>query len=129
MNHDQPESLGGRIRQLREAAGLSVRQLAGRVGVHHSYLAYLEKGERNNPADELVKRLAEALEADASELLMLAHHIKPSTTLPPLRDYFMRKLGTSGNEADVLANLVEYQLHKQRGEDDTTDEGRNTSPD
>jgi hypothetical protein len=41
MSDEQFHSLGARLRELREQAGLSIRQLALRVGVHHSYLAYL----------------------------------------------------------------------------------------
>jgi transcriptional regulator with XRE-family HTH domain len=127
MNHSQSKPLGEHIRMLREEADLSVRQLARRVGVHHSYIAYLENGERDNPSNELLERMAETFGIDANELL--AHVIKPSSTLPPLRDYFMRKLGVSGDEAETLKNVVEYQLRKEMGEDEAFDKQRDASPD
>jgi transcriptional regulator with XRE-family HTH domain len=128
MNDDQPESLGEFLRKLREDAGLSVRQLAGRVGVHHSYVARFETGERK-PSIALLQRIADVLHTDSSALLTYIG-VRPSPTLPPLREYFPRKYGVSANEANMLANLVEYQLRKQKGEDGTaTDEPRNKGPD
>src|SRR4051794_19742215 len=111
MNENDPSALAGRLRAIREEAGLSIRQLAARMGVHHGQIARIESGERNaSPA--YLQRFAELFGLDAAELLEYVG-IKQSNTLPPLRDYFMRKLGVSGDEAEVLKNLVEYQTRKR----------------
>ncbi|MEU4194918.1 helix-turn-helix transcriptional regulator [Kribbella sp. NPDC026611] len=41
---------GARLRECRQAAGLSLRQLAGRVGYDHSYLSQVERGHRPGSA-------------------------------------------------------------------------------
>lgn len=44
-------SFGPLLRQCRQAAGLSLRQLAARVGYDHSYLSQVERGQRPGSAD------------------------------------------------------------------------------
>ncbi|WP_329051194.1 helix-turn-helix domain-containing protein [Amycolatopsis sp. NBC_01488] len=104
--------LGHRIRLAREQSKLTLRQLAGEVGVDHGYIAHLEKGSKKNPSAELLQKIAEALHVDPSELLECIG-IKPSSILPKPRDYFLRALGATEEEADMLAGLVQY-LHKQK---------------
>lgn len=98
--------LGHYLRAQREAAGLSVRQLASRVGVDHGYLVRLEGGQKSNPSAELLYRLAEALELDNTELLSLIG-IKPSSSLPSAPVYFRHKYGMNPADAKRLAELVE----------------------
>src|SRR3954452_15097938 len=44
-------AFGTHLRQCRQAAGLSLRQLAARVGYDHSYLSQVERGRRPGSAD------------------------------------------------------------------------------
>src|SRR5678816_517210 len=44
-------AFGTQLRQCRQAVGLSLRQLAGRVGYDHSYLSQVERGQRLGSAD------------------------------------------------------------------------------
>ncbi len=44
-------SFGPLLRQCRQAVGLSLRQLAARVGYDHSYLSQVERGQRPGSAD------------------------------------------------------------------------------
>ena len=69
---------GERVRQLRFEKSWSLRDLAERVGVGFTYLSRVEN-ERLNfgdyPSDALIHRLADVLEADEEELLILAKRI------------------------------------------------------
>lgn len=69
---------GKRVRHLRHAKGWSLRDLAGKVGVGFTYLSRVEN-ERLNfgdyPSDALIHRLADALDANEDELLMLAKRV------------------------------------------------------
>lgn len=69
---------GDKIRSLRKAKGWSLRASAGQVDVGFTYLSRLEK-ERLNfgyyPSNALIHRLADALEADEDELLILAERV------------------------------------------------------
>ena len=69
---------GKRVRELRHAKEWSLRDLAGKVGVGFTYLSRVENERLNYgdyPSDALIHRLAEALEADEEELLILAKRI------------------------------------------------------
>jgi transcriptional regulator with XRE-family HTH domain len=69
---------GERIRQLRQAKGMTLRDLAPLVGVGFTYLSKVENGRLDfgeYPSDGLIRRLAEALEADEEELFVLAERV------------------------------------------------------
>lgn len=71
-------TFGQRVRQLRHAKGWSLRDLAEKVGVGFTYLSRVEN-ERLNfgdyPSDALIHRLADALDSDEGELLILAKRV------------------------------------------------------
>jgi transcriptional regulator with XRE-family HTH domain len=53
--------LGDRIRELREARGLSRDALASKVGLSAIYIRKLEDNERTSPSFPVLERLARAL--------------------------------------------------------------------
>jgi len=110
----KPATLGEYIRQQRERTGLSQRQLAARVGMHHSRLARLESGESSGrPAPEYLQGMADVFGIDVSKLLKF-QGVVPKPELPSIRSYFRRKLGVDASEADILANLIaDYQQNNQ----------------
>ena len=61
---------GERIKELREAKGMSLKDLEHVSGVTSSYVHRIEKGLRK-PSVEKIEKLAEALDADFKELLDL----------------------------------------------------------
>ncbi len=65
-------AFGERVRELRQARGLSQRDLAERVGIDFDYLSKIENGRIEPPSEEVIRRVAGALGADADELLVLA---------------------------------------------------------
>lgn len=71
-------TFGQRLRQLRKAQNLSQKTLADKVGINFTYLSKIEN-ERLDfaqfPSEELIRKLALALEADLDELLILAQKI------------------------------------------------------
>jgi HTH-type transcriptional regulator, competence development regulator len=71
-------TFGKRVRQLRHEKEWSLRDLAGKVDVGFTYLSRVEN-ERLNfgdyPSDALIHRLADALDDDEGELLLLAKRI------------------------------------------------------
>jgi transcriptional regulator with XRE-family HTH domain len=69
---------GNRLRAMRTAKGLSQRALGGRVGVSFTYISKVENGKLDfgdYPSEDLIRRLAAALDADEEELLLLAEKI------------------------------------------------------
>jgi len=69
-------SFGQRLRELRRARGLTLRQLADSTGVDFTYLSKIEN-ERvpYTPAADTIRKLAAALQVDALELLQLANKL------------------------------------------------------
>ncbi len=66
---------GTRLRDLRKKAGLSQRELADRIGVNFSYLSKIESRVMPPPSEQVIHRLAEVLDTDRDELLLLAGKI------------------------------------------------------
>ncbi len=69
-----------RLRELRQAKNLSQRALASKVGVDFTYLSKIENEKLDfaqYPSEDLILKLAKALDADADELLLLAEKIPP----------------------------------------------------
>jgi XRE family transcriptional regulator, regulator of sulfur utilization len=65
-----PELLGARVRALREAMDLSLRDLAERCGVSAPMLSQVERGE-TSPTLQVATRIAAGLELRLSQLLRL----------------------------------------------------------
>ncbi|MGH2913873.1 MAG: helix-turn-helix domain-containing protein [Solirubrobacteraceae bacterium] len=65
-----PQSLGVRVRALREAMDLSLRDLAARCGVSAPMLSQVERGE-TSPTLQVAARIAQGLELRLSQLLRL----------------------------------------------------------
>ena len=69
---------GQKVRELRQAKGLSLRDLAPHVGVGYTYLSKVENGRLDfgdYPSEALIHKLADALDADEDELLLLAEKV------------------------------------------------------
>jgi transcriptional regulator with XRE-family HTH domain len=64
--------LGELLKTRREALGLTQRELAQKIGVEASHIAFIES-QRRKPSLKLVARMADTLGVDRQELLVLAH--------------------------------------------------------
>ncbi len=60
-------AFGSHLRSLRRKVGLSQEEIAGRAGIHVTYLSGVERGLRN-PSIRNVRRLAQALGVPTREL-------------------------------------------------------------
>ena len=66
------ETLGQVLKERRSAYALTQRELARKLGVKASHVAYLENGRRL-PSLSLLSRLADTLDLDKQRLFLLAH--------------------------------------------------------
>src|SRR5258708_39396350 len=66
------KTLGATVKEQRDALRFTQRELAAKVGVKASHIAYIENGFRK-PSLSLLRRLADTLGLDPRELLLLAH--------------------------------------------------------
>jgi len=65
---------GQRIRELRQARSLSLRQAASELRISHPYLIQLEQGVET-PSEELIRRISSFFKVDANELVFIARKI------------------------------------------------------
>ena len=70
------QDIGSFIRSQREAAEVSVRQLAERAGVSNPYLSQIERGLRK-PSAEVLSQIAKALRLSAEVLYVRAGILAP----------------------------------------------------
>lgn len=78
-------TFGERVKELRKARGVSQRELAGRVGIDFTYLSKIENDRTEPPSESTIERIAEALDANADDLLVLADRF-PSDLADDLKD-------------------------------------------
>ena len=84
------KTLGQVLKSQREILGLTQRELALKLDVKASHVAYLEMGRRR-PSLALLKRLADVLQLDRWQLFLLAHPeakslLESSADLAPSKD-------------------------------------------
>ena len=90
-------SVGPRIRALREAGGLSLRDLATRTGVSAPMLSQVERGE-TSPTLQVAARIAAGLELRLSQLLRLDE----DGMVTVVRREERRKGGADGHRYEIL---------------------------
>lgn len=74
-------TFGERVRELRKAKGLTLRDLAAKVGVNFTYISKIENQKLSFgefPSEDLIRSLAKALKGDVNELLLLAEKVPDS---------------------------------------------------
>ena len=70
-------SIGDYIRQQREQAKISLRQLAEQAGVSNPYLSQIERGLRK-PSAEVLQQIAKAMRISAESLYVRAGIVHPA---------------------------------------------------
>ena len=80
---DRGLTFGSRLRQLREAAGLTQEELALQAGLSPRAISALERGERQRPYPHTVRTLADALGLSEGERASLLATLPSRTTAAP----------------------------------------------
>lgn len=71
-------TFGEKVRELRQAKQLTLRELAAKVGVGFTYISKIENHkleEGHAPSERLIHKLAEELDGNEEELLLLAEKV------------------------------------------------------
>jgi transcriptional regulator with XRE-family HTH domain len=93
-------SIGDRLRQQRERAGLSLGQVGTYEGLTPQYLSGLERGRNNPPTWDLLTRLARRYGCTSDYLLGLAEHPNGHAPELPMPSYGREML-------EIMADLSE----------------------
>lgn len=70
MAQQPGNAFGANLKSLRETRKLQKKQLAQKAGVSRPYLTQLESGQKDNPSDDIIERLAVALDVPSATLTM-----------------------------------------------------------
>src|SRR6202790_4501741 len=116
------QDIGGVIRSQREAAQVSVRQLAEKAGVSNPYLSQIERGLRK-PSAEVLNQIAKALRVSAEVLYIRAGILEPSDP-SEVRDSIITDTAITERQKQVLLDI--YTSFCQQNE--AVSEGPTTEP-
>jgi transcriptional regulator with XRE-family HTH domain len=70
------ESFGSYMRRLRKSKGLTLKQVETQARVSNAYISQIERGLRNPPHPDILKRLANAYDVQHRELLVAAGYLE-----------------------------------------------------
>jgi transcriptional regulator with XRE-family HTH domain len=95
--------IGSFIRAQREAAQVSVRQLAEKAGVSNPYLSQIERGLRK-PSADVLNQIAKALRVSAEVLYVQAGILEPSES-SEVRDAIVTDTAITERQKQVLLDI------------------------
>lgn len=116
------QDIGSFIRVQREAAQVSVRQLAEKAGVSNPYLSQIERGLRK-PSADVLNQIAKALRVSAEVLYVRAGILEPSEP-SEVRDAIVNDAAITERQKQVLLDIYtsfRQQNEADAGEEPTTD--------
>lgn len=105
-----PESFGQRVRRVREAKKLGLREAAAKLKISPAYLSRIERGdEKTPPAEDVIRAIAELCDDSFDELMHLAGRL-PSDVKEYLKEpglpQFLRTAQQRGYTARDLESLL-----------------------
>ncbi len=118
--------IGAFIREQREIAQVSLRQLAKVAGVSNPYLSQIERGLRK-PSADILQQIARGLQISAEQLYVQAGFLETRPGDPELVAAILADTGLAERQKQALIDIYEafrrenVQLNKERT-DTTTPE-------
>ena len=102
---------GERVKELRHLRGVKQSDLAARMSVSVSYISKVENGKLHfgdYPSEKFIHKLADELQVDEDELLLLADKVPSSIRVQIQRrpELFRRLAKMNGNELDKLETVI-----------------------
>lgn len=117
--NSNPDDLGRLIRQHRQAAGLSLEELANAAGMDRGTIHRMERGLITAPNPGSLQRLAQALGTDVSDYFAVVGYFT-THELPDLGPYLRAKFGAT---PEVAADVEAYfDWARQRSKPDPDDQ-------
>ena len=98
--------LGTYLREQRESARLSVRQLSELAGVSNPYLSQIERGLKK-PSAEILGQLAKGLRISAESLYVRAGILEEREDQMPLETAVLAEAGLTERQKRVLLDIYE----------------------
>ena len=116
-------SIGEYIRQQREQAKISLRQLSSAAGVSNPYLSQIERGLRR-PSAEILQQIAKGLRISAEALYVQAGILEDRESDSGVRTAVLADPGLSERQKQVLLEIYEsFRKEMAASEADAADVG------
>jgi transcriptional regulator with XRE-family HTH domain len=113
-------SIGEYIRQQREQAKISLRQLSSAAGVSNPYLSQIERGLRR-PSAEILQQIAKGLRISAEALYVQAGILEDRRSEAGVRTAVLADPGLSERQKQVLLEIYEsFRKEMAAGAEDAT---------
>ncbi len=114
--NDLGSSLGDYLREQRQAAKLSLRQLSELAGVSNPYLSQIERGLKR-PSAEILQQLAKGLEVSAESLYVRAGILDAETAgttpaAPDVRAAIAGDQALTARQKKTLLDIYESYVEK-----------------
>jgi HTH-type transcriptional regulator, competence development regulator len=108
-------TFGERVRELRKAKDLTLREVAAKVGINFTYLSKIENGKldfSDFPSEKLIRKLAKVLGAEEEELLLLAQKVPDSIKQQVMKrpDVFRKMAGLDDKGLDEIEKNIDDLL-------------------
>ncbi len=100
------DSIGEYIRQQREQAKISLRQLAQAAGVSNPYLSQIERGLRR-PSAEILQQIAKGLRISAEALYVQAGILEDRPADSGVRSAVLADPGLSERQKQIVLEIYE----------------------
>ncbi|CAN5565182.1 helix-turn-helix transcriptional regulator [soil metagenome] len=110
--------IGSFIKAQREAAQVSIRQLATNAGVSNPYLSQIERGLRK-PSAEVLNQIAKALRVSAEVLYVQAGMLEPGEP-NQVRDAVVTDTAITERQKQVLLDIYASFIQQNEAADELT---------
>ena len=115
-------SIGEYIRQQREQAKISLRQLASAAGVSNPYLSQVERGLRR-PSAEILQQIAKGLRISAEALYVQAGILEDRRSDSGVRAAVLADVHLAERQKQVLLEIYESFRREAPGGDGDAEDG------
>ena len=106
MRNVSVNSIGEYIKEQREQARISIRQLAQAAGVSNPYLSQVERGQRN-PSAEILQQIAKGLRISAEALYVRAGILEDRPADSGVRSALLADPELTERQKQVLLEIYE----------------------
>jgi transcriptional regulator with XRE-family HTH domain len=106
MRNVSVNSIGEYIKEQREQARISIRQLSQAAGVSNPYLSQVERGQRN-PSAEILQQIAKGLRISAEALYVRAGILEDRPADSGVRSALLADADLTERQKQVLLEIYE----------------------
>lgn len=110
VGESMSSNFGHELKKLRTSKKLSLKQVAKKGGISHSYISQIENNNRNAPKPEMIKKLAKGLDEDYFDLMVMAGYFDQKDA--QFRKSVYEESIKNKKELDEVIHKTEKELKK-----------------